>query len=321
MKLLKKKLTLVALSGVLAGCYGPDAPDFSGYVNGEFIYLSHSATERVEDILVTRGSRVSRGQELVVMESFTVENSRDVARKNYEAELATLRNLQSGERPEELAITRSQLERATAAARLAKNQMERYQKLYATQVISGAEWDNVKQDYAQKQAQVKELTSQLKAQKLPARSQQLKNQQSRVEQAKLQLDKARWDSQQNTIVAPQDALVYDIIYRRGERPGAGRPIISLLPPENIKVRFFVPEKRLGEVSVGQKVSFTCDGCQNAITGSINYISPQAEYAPPVIYSTSRREKLLFLVEAVPEQASISLLKPGQPVDVRLAAHE
>ncbi|MBV4414316.1 HlyD family efflux transporter periplasmic adaptor subunit [Enterobacteriaceae bacterium YMB-R22] len=321
MKLLKKKLTLVALSGVLAGCYGPDAPDFSGYVNGEFIYLSHSATERVEDILVTRGSRVSRGQELVVMESFTVENSRDVARKNYEAELATLRNLQSGERPEELAVTRSQLERATAAARLAKNQMERYQKLYATQVISGAEWDNVKQDYAQKQAQVKELTSQLKAQKLPARSQQLKNQQSRVEQAKLQLDKARWDSQQSTIVAPQDALVYDIIYRRGERPGAGRPIISLLPPENIKVRFFVPEKRLGEVSVGQKVSFTCDGCQNAITGSINYISPQAEYAPPVIYSTSRREKLLFLVEAVPEQASISLLKPGQPVDVRLAAHE
>ncbi|WP_249033014.1 HlyD family secretion protein [Tenebrionicola larvae] len=255
------------------------------------------------------------------MESFTVENSRDVARKNYEAELATLRNLQSGERPEELAVTRSQLERATAAARLAKNQMERYQKLYATQVISGAEWDNVKQDYAQKQAQVKELTSQLKAQKLPARSQQLKNQQSRVEQAKLQLDKARWDSQQSTIVAPQDALVYDIIYRRGERPGAGRPIISLLPPENIKVRFFVPEKRLGEVSVGQKVSFTCDGCQNAITGSINYISPQAEYAPPVIYSTSRREKLLFLVEAVPEQASISLLKPGQPVDVRLAAHE
>lgn len=321
MKLLKKDRLLFLAIWVLAGCNNPDTPDFTGYVNGDFIYLSHSATERVEDILVEKGSKVTRGQDLVLMERFTAENSHEVAMKNYEAELAALRNLQSGERPEELDVTRSQLERAELAASLAKSQMERYQKLYATHVISGAQWDSVKEDYAQKAAQVKELTSQLKAKKLPARSEQLKNQESRVESARLQVEKAKWDSQQNIIKSPRDALVYDIIYRPGERPVAGRPVISLLPPENIKVRFFIPEKRLGEVSLNQTVAFSCDGCKEALTGKIIYISPEAEFAPPVIYSTTRREKLLFMAEAVPEPSVALALKPGQPVDVRLTRRE
>lgn len=321
MSYLYKTLIYNALMMVLlTGCKGSDAPQFSGYTYGEFIYLSHNTTEIINNIFIKKGEKVKKGQNLVQMENFSVENSLGIASKNYEAERALLRNMNVGERTEELNVIRSQLERAKSAAKLAQSQVKRYQRLYETHVVSEAEWDNVREDYAQKTAQVKELASQINAKKLPARNDEIKNQLSRVDSAKLQVEKANWDVDQNIIKAPEDALVYDIIYRPGERPLAGKPIISLLAPENIKVRFFVPEKMLGNLAPGRKVTFLCDGCSADLNGVINYISPQAEYSPPVIYSTVRREKLLFMVEAIPDGEKPYALKPGQPVEVRLS-HE
>ncbi len=321
MMLIIKKLMIALVFFSLCGCDNSANDSLSGFVSGDFVYLSHNQTEKVKEVFVEKGMRVKKGQRLVLMDQFITENARHIADKNYQAELALLRNLQTGERSEELDIIRSQLERANSAADMAKNQMNRYRKLYQTHVISGADWDAARDDYIQKMAQVKELTSQLKAKNLPARSEQIKNQESRVESARLQLDKALWDEQQNVITAPMDALVYDIIYLPGERPVAGRPVMSLLPPENIKVRFFVPEKKLGALSLGQKVRLSCDGCSKSLSGNISYISAQAEYTPPVIYSASRREKLLFMAEARPDQTASLALKAGQPVEVGLVFNE
>jgi HlyD family secretion protein len=91
----------------------------------------------------------------------------------------------------------------------------------------------------------------------------------------------------------------------------------MLPPANVKVRFFIPESRLGAVKVGQKVSLACDGCGVPVTASVTYIAPQAEFTPPVIYSKESRTKLVFLAEAKPEPADAAKLHPGQPVDVAL----
>ncbi|WP_431224355.1 HlyD family secretion protein [Serratia sp. L9] len=216
---------------------------------------------------------------------------------------------------------RSQLERARSAAKLAESQLGRYQQLYASLAISAAEWEKFKQDHVQKVAQVKELTHQLAAKELPARQAQINNQTLRAESSRFKWDKARWDLQQSLIVAPQDGRVYDVIYRPGERPLAGKPIISLLPPGNIKIRFFVAQKNLGALHIGQTIKASCDGCQQPIVGTINYISPQAEYTPPVIYSTARREKLVFMVEAVPMTEQADMIKIGQPVEVGVMADE
>ncbi|MCE4137164.1 HlyD family secretion protein, partial [Klebsiella pneumoniae] len=115
--------------------------------------------------------------------------------------------------------------------------------------------------------------------------------------------------------------VFDIIYRAGERPSAGKPIISLLPPENIKVRFFIPEAKLGKFKIGSKVKLICDGCAEPIAGIINYISPEAEFTPPVIYSTKRREKLIFMAEAIPALQQAGRMKIGQPFDVEIIGDE
>jgi HlyD family secretion protein len=95
--------------------------------------------------------------------------------------------------------------------------------------------------------------------------------------------------------------------------------VSLLPPGNVKVRFFVPETVVGGLRTGAAVSISCDGCAAPIEAQISYISPQAEYTPPVIYSRESRAKLVFLIEARPGAADALKLRPGQPVEVRLAA--
>lgn len=309
------------LIATISGCDNGKSMVFPGYSYGDFIYLSFPETAKIESVYVNKGDSVSVGQPLAKIEGFSAENVLQRAEKKYQAEAAALRNLESGDRPEELDVVRAQLEGARSAASQSRRQMERYRKLYSTRGISALEWENARDDYIQKNAQLKELEHQLKAKQLPARQAQISNQASLVEAARLERDKARWDAQQNTLIAPRDARVYDVLYRPGERPSVGRPIVSLLPADNIKIRFFIPENVLGSLQTGKNVQISCDGCAEPIPAVINYISPEAEYTPPMIYSTVRREKLIFMVEAVPASQQAALIKIGQPFDVEILADE
>ena len=112
-------------------------------------------------------------------------------------------------------------------------------------------------------------------------------------------------------------MIFDTLYRTGEWIAAGRPAVVLLPPQNIKVRTFVPQPLLASIRQGDRVQVTVDGKAAPLVGTVRFISPQAEYTPPVIYSRESRAKLVFLVEAWPAPADSMRLKPGQPLDVVL----
>lgn len=118
-------------------------------------------------------------------------------------------------------------------------------------------------------------------------------------------------------LSPVTGLVQQVYYRAGETVPASRPIISLLPPGNVKVRFYVPEPMLARLAIDDPISFSCDGCPAGMTGKISFISQYAEYTPPVIYSQQERHKLLYLVEALPNDPGA--LRVGQPVDVTVTA--
>lgn len=134
------------------------------------------------------------------------------------------------------------------------------------------------------------------------------------EQAKAALVKAERRLVEMAPKAPADALVQDTMALPGDFLNAGTAVVSLLPPDRIKLRFFVPEQALASAQVGRSVSFRCDGCPAGLHARIVYVSPRAEYTPPVIYSVGSREKLVYMVEALPFDAPVRL-KPGQPVDV------
>ena len=142
--------------------------------------------------------------------------------------------------------------------------------------------------------------------------------QAQVESQTAALDKARWSFDQKQQFAPANAFVHDTLYRTGEWVAAGNPVVELLPPGNIKVRFFVPQAALPRIKIGEKVSVSFDGAPGAYSATVNYISTEAEFTPPVIYSRENRSKLVYMIEAKFAPADAANLRPGQPVDVDLS---
>jgi HlyD family secretion protein len=137
--------------------------------------------------------------------------------------------------------------------------------------------------------------------------------------AEARLNSAQTRLARRRMASPVAGTVQQVYFRQGELVPAGRPVLAILPPANIKVRFFVPEPNLAQVALDDQVKVRCDGCEADLTARISFISRTAEYTPPVIYSLEERAKLVFLVEARPENPE--KLRVGQPVSVALAPPE
>jgi HlyD family secretion protein len=152
-------------------------------------------------------------------------------------------------------------------------------------------------------------------QELDQRSRDLHASKESVESARRALSESQWRLDRKTQAAPQAGLVHDTYYVKGDWVEAGKPVLSLLPPGEIKARFFVPEMELARLQRGRQVRLRADGLKREVLGTINYIADRAEYTPPVIYSTESRQKLVFLVEASFAPEDVSKLHPGLPVSI------
>ena len=162
-----------------------------------------------------------------------------------------------------------------------------------------------------------QLEAELKTAQLGARTDQIAAAEANVRTLEAALEAAQWNLAQKSQAAPQAGLVFDTLYREGEWVPPGRPVVVLLPPGNIKVRAFVPETRVHGLHPGDEVRVIVDGAAVPLPGRISFISPHAEYTPPVIYSRENRSKLVFMIEATVDPNTAATLHPGQPVDVRL----
>ncbi len=142
------------------------------------------------------------------------------------------------------------------------------------------------------------------------------NAQAALRQAEASLSAAQTRLNRRKVSSAVTGAVQRVYFRPGEMVPAGRPAVAILPPANIKLRFYVPETALAGISRGQTVAIQCDGCPQGETARVSFISDSAEYTPPVIYSLQERTKLVFLIEARPEHPE--RLRPGQPVSVATA---
>ena len=163
-------------------------------------------------------------------------------------------------------------------------------------------------------ARAASLDAQEKVGDLAARQSEIAAAAALIEQGQASLEQARQRLDDVMPVAPEDALVENTFFNVGEWVAAGSPVVSLLPPSRVKLRFFVPEEEVAQAKAGRQVAFTCDGCPAGLRATIIYVSPRAEFTPPVIYSQSARTKLVFLVEARPASPAPPL-PPGLPVAV------
>ena len=310
-------LAIAALAVLLPGCSGSRSGSYQGYVEGEFVYLSSSQPGHLEHLTVVRGQQVGSGAPVFTLEATEEKAEQHQAQQQLAAAAAQLADLQTGKRPPEIAVIRAQLLQAQAAAGKSAQQRERDAAQYRAGGISREQLEATLAQATSDAAHVSELQSQLDVARLPGREQQLRVQENQVQAARAVLAQADWRVDQKSIAAPAAGLVYDTMYREGEWVAAGSPVVRMLPPRNIKVRFFVPEGVLGTVSLGGRVSLHCDGCAADIPATITYVSSEAEYTPPVIYSNETRGKLVYMIEAHPSAADAPKLHPGQPLAVQL----
>ena len=288
----------------------------SGYAEAELVFVAPSTAGLLKTLAVQRGDRVGAGQLLYTLEADAQTLARDAAAARQERAEAQAQNLRKGKRPAELQAIDQQLAQARAAQAVSQAALQRQQQLVAQGFVSALRLDELVAARDRDAARVQELQAQRVLASEAARSDEIAAAAAEARAGSADLALAAWREGQMQRTAPAEALVYDVLYRVGEWVPAGAPVVSLLPPGALKLRFFVPEAMLAQAVVGREVTVSCDGCAAGLRARIRYVSPQAEFTPPVIYSNDSRSKLVFMAEAEP--AAAADLKPGQPVDVRFA---
>ena len=309
------------LTVLIFACADRPPETFQGYVEGEFVYVGSPIGGRLEELNVKRGQSVKKGMLLFKLEQNFEEAVVQEAAKKLTQAMDKLANLKKGKRPSEIQAIEARLKKAKAGLKLAKMEYNRRIDLTKKQFISEERLDRARTVYDQQLQRVREITAEIETARLGARPDEIKVAQAGVKAVRARLAQARWNLDQKTQASPRNGIVFDIIHYKGEWVPPGRPVVSLLPPANIKVRFFVPERTVGQISLGQKLFISFDGGGNPLPATVNFISPRAQYTPPVIYSSQSRAKLVFMIEAAPNMDSAHLLHPGQPVDVKRSSKE
>lgn len=303
-------------AGLLAWFSGGDVapPALQGYVEGDYVRVGSPVGGTLVDLAAAEGGRVTRGQVLFRLDAATDRAARDQAAAQLAQAEAQLADLRKGKRPAELAAIAAQKDQAAADLQLSKLDLERQERLVRGDAAARQKLDEARATFARNQARVAQLTAEYEVATLGARPDRLAEAEALVAQRRAELAKAEQRLRDLSPPAPADAVVDDVLYRPGEVVPAGAAVVALLPPGNVKLVFFVPERRLGAVRLGQVVRFACDACPPGQTARIDVVATQAEFTPPVIYSVGSRDKLVYRVEARPTGDPL-ILHPGQPVDV------
>lgn len=309
---------LVATAALLlsAGCNRPAPAGYQGYLEGEFVHVGAPLGGRLEKLSVQKGTRIEAGAPLFTLERRAEEAAQREAADRVRSAQARLADLRKGSRPSELAALQARLEQARLAADLSQRELARQDALFKTATISASDFDRARLTHDRNVRAIDELTAQLATAQLGARPDAIAAAEAEAAAAKAAQERADWSVEQKSLAAPRAALVYDTLFREGEFVAAGAPVVSLLPPENLKVRFFVPEAEFAAIKAGDRVRVTFSNGA-ALDARVNFLSPRPEYTPPVLYNRDNRAKLVFMVEAVFDGAAARDLHPGQPVDVAL----
>ena len=307
----------IAVAALLVACDKPSADVYVGYAEADYVRLAAPIAGTLTQLHLERGDRAAAGTPAFGLEQDSERAEREEAASRLRRAEAQWADLQQGRRPDELAAIRAQHAQAQASLTLSRADLARGEQLVAQNFVSPASLDQLRAGVGRDVARVGELDAQLRVARLGGREQEIAAAAQEVEAARAALAQAEWKVAQKTQVAPVAGDVVDVLYREGEWVAAGSPVVRLLPPGNVKLRFFVPETASGALKPGRNVSVGCDGCGAGVAAVVSYVSNEPEFTPPVIYSNETRAKLVFLVEARPSPESAARLRPGQPVSVTL----
>jgi HlyD family secretion protein len=289
------KQPAVALLAVLSvACSDPEDKSLTGYVEADLLYLAPQDAGLVETVSVREGEWVEAGETIFAL---------DLKRANYNADqlLASAQGVIA--RLSSDGTLEQEIAEAESNAALAQKTFDRSKLLIVDDAISQEKYDIDAAALEVADARLRRLRAERIAM------------QSELDAAEAAVQLAEQQRADLETTAPVAGSIERIYRRPGEVVNAGEPVVALLPPENLRVKFFAPERLLSSLQLGNDIAFSCSGCAETHNGRISFIATEPQFTPPLIYSLEEREKLVFLVEARPERGSA--LRPGVPVTVLL----
>lgn len=303
---------------LLAACDQKKDDTLQGYVEGEYLYLAAPQSGYLKALDAMRGRRVSVGQVVFALDSQPDDQALAEAEARAESAREKVLNLQNPRRPSEIAALEANLRAAEAHFRFTASQLAQQESLQRKNFVAQSKVDEARSAHDQASAQVEAAKQQIATYRTTlGRRAEVGGAEADLKAATAQAAQKRWLVEHQSVTAPAEGEIFETYYRPGEWVPAGAAVASLLPDARRRLRFFVPEPLLTTLKPGTAVEARCDGCPAPIQARVDFISPNAEYTPPVIYSRGAREKLVFRVEAAPAPEQAVQLRPGLPVDVRL----
>lgn len=305
---------LTGLVGFLLPGFGvADTPRYNGYVEADYVYVAPMAGGQIGQLAVHEGDEVQAGAVLFVLQHDQQAALLAAAEARVRAAEANLVNLTTGGRKDEINVIRASLQKAEADLSLARESSARSGKLFAEGLVPQSKLDLDRAGLASAEAAVRQLQAQLKVAELPARDAQQVQAEANLAAARADAEKARFDLSDRTIAAPVAGRVERLFFDNGEMAGAGTPVVSLLPADALKVKFYLPETERQSLALGDRLAVNCDGCPVGLEATVSYFASEPQFTPPIIYSRDERQRLSFMAEAV--LAEGDALLPGQPVTV------
>lgn len=285
----------------------------SGYIEGEPLYPASPVSGRLAALDVQRGDSVGPGKRLFAIDPAQSEAVRDQAAAEAAAAKALASDARRGQRPAELGVIEAELAAARARLTEADLALKRVRPLSEAGAASRAQLESAEAARATAAANARAIEKQLQAARLGAREDQARAADDRVRQAEAMLGAAEARLLDIAPTAPSSGRIEDVFFQAGEWVPANQPVLSFIPDDRVRLRFFAPQEAIATYAVGSEVAFTCTGCPSDLKARVVYVSPRPEFTPPVIYSREARQRMVFMIEAQP--ASSKGLTPGQPVDV------
>lgn len=311
-----RRVLAVVLALALLGC--DDAPKdrgYLGYVEGERVIVAAPEGGWIEEVFVNEGDQVTVGQKLFRLEARREAAQLDRAKARLDEAESRVANLLTGKRTDELKAIEAQIAQAEANLALGRRELARQQELASSPAANPRVLDQARATAAAEQARLAELQAQLRVARLPAREDEIAAARAQMDAAGAELAEAEIKLGDRTIAARAAGRVERLVRRAGELVPVGGAVVSLLPPETIHVRIFLPEAALAQLRIGTRFAISCEGCPRDLSAQVTFVAGEAEFTPPVIYAVESRQKLVYLVKAKP---SAAVLKPGQPIEARLA---
>ena len=309
-----RKLVLVSLLA-LAGCTQKPDASYSGYVEAQAVSIAAPQSGWLAAVDVDRGDVISLDQDLFSLDATQQQHALTGAENRAEAASANAADLGKGARQADLDPLLAQQAQAQVEYDLAKADEARYAALEPKGYVSAQQMDALRAATRSAKAALDNITRTIDDRRLAAREDQQRAAQAAAKASEADAESAAWTVADRSVKSRLTGRVEERLREPGEFVAAGSAVLTVLPQGREFVRFYVPQADLPKLRVGQMVHVACDGCKAGLKAKVRFISTVAEFTPPVIYSVKERQKLMFLIEATPDDPDA--LRAGQPVDVSL----